>query len=204
MMIAVMIFDIWVISLNPFTWLWWLQWWYLIYELSPLTQFTCGMMIAVMIFDIWVISLNPGVHMLWWLQWWYLIYELSPLSRCARFDDGSDDIWYMSYLPCPGARGLMMAVMIFDIWVISLAQVRAVWYLIYELFPLPRCARFDIWYMSYLPCPGARGLMMAVMIAALMSDLDSIWNSASTLFTIDIWKRFRKHAKVTELMVVGR
>ncbi|XP_041378621.1 sodium/myo-inositol cotransporter-like isoform X2 [Gigantopelta aegis] len=51
---------------------------------------------------------------------------------------------------------------------------------------------------------GARGLMMAVMIAALMSDLDSIWNSASTLFTIDIWKRFRKHAKVTELMVVGR
>ena len=46
--------------------------------------------------------------------------------------------------------------------------------------------------------------MMAVMIAALMSDLDSIWNSASTLFTIDIWKRFRKHAKVTELMVVGR
>ncbi|XP_041378394.1 sodium/myo-inositol cotransporter-like isoform X2 [Gigantopelta aegis] len=51
---------------------------------------------------------------------------------------------------------------------------------------------------------GARGLMMAVMIAALMSDLDSIWNSASTLFTIDIWKRFRKHAKVTELMIVGR
>ncbi|XP_071082359.1 sodium/myo-inositol cotransporter-like [Haliotis cracherodii] len=51
---------------------------------------------------------------------------------------------------------------------------------------------------------GARGLMMAVMVAALMSDLDSIFNSASTLFTIDIWKRFRQRASVTELMIVGR
>ena len=45
---------------------------------------------------------------------------------------------------------------------------------------------------------------MAVMIAALMSDLDSIFNSASTLFTLDIYKRVRKRASVTELMVVGR
>ncbi|XP_071110603.1 sodium/myo-inositol cotransporter-like [Haliotis cracherodii] len=51
---------------------------------------------------------------------------------------------------------------------------------------------------------GARGLMMAVIIAALMSDLDSIFNSASTLFTIDIWKRIRKAASVTEQMLVGR
>ena len=51
---------------------------------------------------------------------------------------------------------------------------------------------------------GLRGLMMAVMIAALMSDLDSIFNSASTLFTLDIYKRVRKRASVTELMVVGR
>lgn len=51
---------------------------------------------------------------------------------------------------------------------------------------------------------GLRGLMMAVMIAALMSDLDSIFNSASTLFTIDIYKRARKNAGVQELMIVGR
>lgn len=51
---------------------------------------------------------------------------------------------------------------------------------------------------------GLRGLMMAVMIAALMSDLDSIFNSASTLFTIDIYKRIRKTASVQELMIVGR
>ncbi|XP_076451212.1 sodium/myo-inositol cotransporter-like [Babylonia areolata] len=51
---------------------------------------------------------------------------------------------------------------------------------------------------------GAKGLMMAVMIAALMSDLDSIFNSASTLFTMDVWRKFRKRASSTELMVVGR
>ena len=51
---------------------------------------------------------------------------------------------------------------------------------------------------------GWRGLMMAVMIAALMSDLDSIFNSASTLFTIDIWKRLRKNCSLSEQMIVGR
>ena len=51
---------------------------------------------------------------------------------------------------------------------------------------------------------GARGLMMAVMIAALMSDLDSIFNSASTLFTMDVWRKLRKASSNTELMIVGR
>ena len=45
---------------------------------------------------------------------------------------------------------------------------------------------------------------MAVMMAALMSDLTSIFNSASTLFTIDIWKRIRSKASTRELMIVGR
>ena len=45
---------------------------------------------------------------------------------------------------------------------------------------------------------------MAVMMAALMSDLTSIFNSASTLFTIDVYGRFRKNASVRELMIVGR
>ena len=46
--------------------------------------------------------------------------------------------------------------------------------------------------------------MMAVMMAALMSDLTSIFNSASTLFTIDVYGRFRPKASVRELMIVGR
>lgn len=57
--------------------------------------------------------------------------------------------------------------------------------------------------MSVMPV-GLRGLMMAVMIAALMSDLDSIFNSASTIFTLDIYKMLRVCASSRELVVVGR
>ncbi|XP_064622417.1 sodium/mannose cotransporter SLC5A10-like [Lineus longissimus] len=51
---------------------------------------------------------------------------------------------------------------------------------------------------------GLRGLMMAVMLAALMTSLTSIFNSASTLFTMDIYTKIRKKATTRELMVVGR
>ncbi|NXT61668.1 SC5A9 protein, partial [Chaetops frenatus] len=51
---------------------------------------------------------------------------------------------------------------------------------------------------------GLRGLMIAVMMAALMSSLTSIFNSSSTLFVIDIWQRLRRQASEQELMVVGR
>ncbi|XP_034549510.1 sodium/myo-inositol cotransporter [Notolabrus celidotus] len=57
--------------------------------------------------------------------------------------------------------------------------------------------------MAVMPV-GLRGLMMAVMIAALMSDLDSIFNSASTIFTLDIYQTFRKGAAQRELLIVGR
>ncbi|MEQ2277931.1 Sodium/myo-inositol cotransporter [Xenotaenia resolanae] len=57
--------------------------------------------------------------------------------------------------------------------------------------------------MSLMPV-GCRGLMMAVMIAALMSDLDSIFNSASTIFTLDIYKMLRKEVSSKELVITGR
>ncbi|XP_061830361.1 sodium/myo-inositol cotransporter 2 isoform X2 [Nerophis lumbriciformis] len=56
--------------------------------------------------------------------------------------------------------------------------------------------------MELLPA-GLRGLMMAVMIAALVSSLTSIFNSASTIFTMDLWKTFRSSASEWELMIVG-
>ncbi|XP_024133167.1 sodium/glucose cotransporter 2 [Oryzias melastigma] len=51
---------------------------------------------------------------------------------------------------------------------------------------------------------GLRGLMLAVMLAALMSSLASIFNSSSTLFTMDIWTRIRPQAAERELIIVGR
>ncbi|XP_008697454.1 sodium/glucose cotransporter 4 [Ursus maritimus] len=51
---------------------------------------------------------------------------------------------------------------------------------------------------------GLRGLMIAVILAALMSSLTSIFNSSGTLFAIDVWLRLRGKATERELMVVGR
>uniref|UniRef100_A0A8C1W6R5 Sodium/mannose cotransporter SLC5A10 n=1 Tax=Cyprinus carpio TaxID=7962 RepID=A0A8C1W6R5_CYPCA len=49
---------------------------------------------------------------------------------------------------------------------------------------------------------GLRGLMIAVMMAALMSSLTSIFNSSSTLFTMDIWKKYRRGASEKELLIL--
>lgn len=51
---------------------------------------------------------------------------------------------------------------------------------------------------------GLRGLMLSVMLASLMSSLTSIFNSASTLFTMDIYTKLRRSASEKELMIAGR
>ncbi|KAL4231405.1 Sodium/glucose cotransporter 4 [Mactra antiquata] len=51
---------------------------------------------------------------------------------------------------------------------------------------------------------GARGLIMAVMLSAIVTSLTSIFNSSSTVFTMDIWRRLRPSAKQRELLLVGR
>ncbi|XP_023334925.1 sodium/glucose cotransporter 4 isoform X2 [Eurytemora carolleeae] len=62
---------------------------------------------------------------------------------------------------------------------------------------------FVLLVLDLLPS-GLRGLIMAVMMAAIMSSLTSVFNSASTIFTIDIWTRFRLKATDTEKLIVGR
>ncbi|XP_037607908.1 sodium/glucose cotransporter 1 [Sebastes umbrosus] len=51
---------------------------------------------------------------------------------------------------------------------------------------------------------GLRGLMLSVMMASLMSSLTSIFNSASTLFTMDMYTKMRRSASEKELMIAGR
>ena len=46
--------------------------------------------------------------------------------------------------------------------------------------------------------------MLSVMMAALMSSLTSVFNSASTLFTLDLYTRIRSKASELELVIVGR
>ncbi|OWF42602.1 sodium/glucose cotransporter 5-like [Mizuhopecten yessoensis] len=51
---------------------------------------------------------------------------------------------------------------------------------------------------------GLRGFLMAVILSAIMSSLTSIFNSSSTLFTMDLWRRFRPRSTQRELLIVGR
>jgi sodium/glucose cotransporter 9 len=51
---------------------------------------------------------------------------------------------------------------------------------------------------------GARGVMVAVMMSALMSSLTSVFNSSSTIFAMDIWKHIRSSASELEILIVGR
>ncbi|KAM5312377.1 solute carrier family 5 member 4 isoform 3-T3 [Glossophaga mutica] len=57
--------------------------------------------------------------------------------------------------------------------------------------------------MELMP-DGLRGLMLSVMLASLMSSLTSIFNSASTLFTMDLYTKIRKRASEKELLIAGR
>ncbi len=52
---------------------------------------------------------------------------------------------------------------------------------------------------------GLRGFMFAAIFGAVMSSLDSMLNSASTIFTMDLYKRhFKKDASSRSLILVGR
>ena len=51
---------------------------------------------------------------------------------------------------------------------------------------------------------GFRGLMLAALAAAILSSLESIFNSAATLFTMDFVNHFRPNLSETALVWIGR
>lgn len=52
--------------------------------------------------------------------------------------------------------------------------------------------------------PGLSGLMVAALLAALMSSLSSVFNSCSTLITMDVYKKLRPDASERRLVFIGR
>ena len=62
---------------------------------------------------------------------------------------------------------------------------------------------FPVLVQSLLPA-GLRGLVVAGLLAALMSSLSSLFNSCSTLFTVDVYEKLRPRASQRELVRVGR
>ena len=57
--------------------------------------------------------------------------------------------------------------------------------------------------MNKMPA-GLRGLVAAGLLAALMSSLASVFNSCSTLFTVDIYKKLRPNDSEEKLLRIGR
>lgn len=62
---------------------------------------------------------------------------------------------------------------------------------------------YPLMVMNVLP-DGVRGLMLAVMLSALMSSLTSIFNSGSSIFTMDIWRHIRKFPDEKEMVKLDK
>ena len=60
------------------------------------------------------------------------------------------------------------------------------------------------WLVTNLLPTGLRGLVIAGLLAALMSSLSAMFNSTSTLLTIDIFKKFRPNADERTTVTFGR
>ncbi|MEM9408120.1 MAG: sodium:solute symporter [Acidobacteriota bacterium] len=58
--------------------------------------------------------------------------------------------------------------------------------------------------VSTLLPQGLRGLVVAGLLAALMSSLSSLFNSTATLFTVDVYEKLRPGASEQRLVAVGR
>src|SRR6202142_4285223 len=58
--------------------------------------------------------------------------------------------------------------------------------------------------VQYLLPPGLRGIVVAGLLSALMGSLAGVFNACSTLFTVDIYQKFRPLASQHELVRMGR
>jgi len=64
-------------------------------------------------------------------------------------------------------------------------------------------AAFPLLVKHVLP-PGVRGLVVAGLLAALMSSLSSVFNASSTLFTMDFYSKLKPGASQHKLVWMGR
>jgi SSS family solute:Na+ symporter len=64
-------------------------------------------------------------------------------------------------------------------------------------------ATFPLLVQEVMPA-GLRGLVVAGLLAALMSSLAGAFNASSTLFTIDFYRKFRPNASQAQLVWIGR
>ncbi len=72
-----------------------------------------------------------------------------------------------------------------------------------NVVPSTAQATFPLLVQHIMPA-GLRGLVVAGLLAALMSSLAGAFNASSTLFTIDFYRKFRPNASQAQLVWIGR
>lgn len=71
--------------------------------------------------------------------------------------------------------------------------------------PIPAVAQGAFPMMvQYLLPPGLRGLVVAGLLSALMGSLAGVFNACSTLFTVDLYEKWKKGASQHQIVRVGR
>src|SRR5579863_1064911 len=58
--------------------------------------------------------------------------------------------------------------------------------------------------VQYLLPPGLRGLVVAGLLSALMGSMAGVFNACSTLFTVDIYEKWKPKSSQSKLVSVGR
>lgn len=58
--------------------------------------------------------------------------------------------------------------------------------------------------VQYLLPPGLRGLVVAGLLSALMGSLAGVFNACSTLFTVDLYEKWKPGASQHQIVRVGR
>jgi SSS family solute:Na+ symporter len=72
-----------------------------------------------------------------------------------------------------------------------------------NVVPSAAQASFPLLVQHVMPS-GLRGVVVAGLLAALMSSLAGAFNASSTLFTIDFYRKFRPDASQAQLVWIGR
>src|SRR5690349_24483497 len=58
--------------------------------------------------------------------------------------------------------------------------------------------------VQYLLPPGLRGIVVAGLLSALMGSLAGVFNACSTLFTVDLYEKWKPRASQQQLVRTGR
>ena len=72
-----------------------------------------------------------------------------------------------------------------------------------NVIPQAAQAAFPLMVKDLLPA-GLRGIVVAGLLAALMSSMAGAFNASSTLFTMDLYTKFKPNASQSQLVWVGR